>query len=727
MGSSPTQSPKPKCVGQVTHTTLLPMDIRLFAPQLTEWLQQAGVVYDERAQRLTVPTQPMADNVGRMRMIIPQPRVFDEFLPLLDKTGTFIQSILNNGSSVYDMNVDTHPSIYRDRAFRAEIGRRLLQAQDDLGVLLASPQLNRIHIGCEHPNRLAQLSAYARGDLDRPTSLCYATLAYRELNETLFSLFDVPTGSNNTYSAFTIQLFEIMGELVGSLNLLNERIDELADNLGGAPATEGDASTWAYFAFAKLCNIYETLTGTRQHMVLNEYVGHFKRVSVPMLKLKLNNMSDKIVDYAGDEWNADDVVVLTEPSEYEGEFAHVDDARTFRAYTNGYIEHLVTILETEFDDHFVEVVNGDIVAQDSNEIVYIDQGSEMGNYAWRDDTVYVEDVGDYYHTSDEGHYVFWDERNEEDVSEVPSNRNHGYHQGFRRDFTDPSTTYTIGFEVEKEDDCVMSDYDLDDADATEWCREDDGSLCDDSGFELVSPVYDLLSDRLDQDLYDKRTGDTLRAHINAEYSQSCGGHINLGERGKSGSDFFDSITAWIPLFLTIWRHRLGNTYSPIQRKPENYKRAGHYSAIQVRTRYIEIRLPSAVKNVNNLLWRRDLMRLVCTYQNLKPLQLITAMLSPKSDIGQHLRKVYSDADMLKVVSIYSQFADDMYGSYEMTNDGAGVFFKSTIRRLKNRKVTDIQIAQYADEAIDRLRRTFGHEYTRDAQGTLQLRDELINL
>ena len=275
-----------------------------------------------------------------------------------------------------------------------------------------------------------------------------------------------------------------MGELVGSLNLLNERIDELADN------PEGDA-TLAHF-FSRNCVIYTRHSQARQHMVLNEYVGHFKRVSVPMLKIKLSNMSDKIVDYAGDEWNADDVVVLTEPSEYEGEFAHVDDARTCRAYTNGYTEHLVTVLETEFDDYFVEVVNGDIVAQDSNEIVYIDQGSEMGNYAWRDDTVYVEDVGDYYHTTDEGHYFFWDERNEEYVvscratkSRIPSGSVE-HHRPF--DY--------LHCWLRSKDDCVMSDYDL-------MMRMRLSGvvrmmvLCDDS-LQVGQPCVWLLGDRSDQ-------------------------------------------------------------------------------------------------------------------------------------------------------------------------------------------------------------------------------------
>ena len=80
---------------------------------------------------------------------------------------------------------------------------------------------------------------------------------------------------------------------------------------------------------------------------------------------------------------------------------------------------------------------------------------------------------------------------------LASGEMHGYHQGFRRDYTDSNTKYTIGFEVEKEDTYVVESYPLDDVDETGWCREEDSSL--DDGFELVSPTYDLMSSMLDDD------------------------------------------------------------------------------------------------------------------------------------------------------------------------------------------------------------------------------------
>lgn len=432
--------------------------------------------------------------------------------------------------------------------------------------------------------------------------------------------------------------------------------------------------------------------------------------------------SETLTDYKGDEIVANEALVITYPSEYEGEYVHCDDAFETYAYTaRG--EHEIIVPNDE-SHYYVDVVGGTTAHRDEceDELRWLGGGNYEGEYCWEDDAIWCEDDGTYYHTDDEGTYVFWNERIEEYSTSPASGELHGYHQGFRRDYTDSSTKYTIGFEVEKEDTYVVESYNLDDVDDTGWCREEDSSL--DDGFELVSPTYDLMSSMLDDDINGSRL---LQAHINADHSRSCGGHINLGQRGITGSEFFDSIQGFVPLFLTIWRHRLGNQYSQIKRKPQDYKNAGKYSAIHVKGSYIEIRLPSAVRHVNNLLWRRDLMRIVCNNQGLKPLQVITQMLSPKSELGSHLRKIYSDEQMFKIVSIYSQFADDLYGSFNFTSDGVGVFAKSVVRRLKNRNVEPQQIVSYSYDAIDRLSNAFGSSYSNEVKATKDSLSKLIEV
>jgi hypothetical protein len=444
---------------------------------------------------------------------------------------------------------------------------------------------------------------------------------------------------------------------------------------------------------------------------------------MPMDELK----DGQVVCFNGEVENADDCLVLTAPSEHEGEYAIAEMcARPMLHHDGGF--NRVTILEDEYYSDVKQLVCGDKVwmpdYEDGCTISYIDGDYSMhnGEWCWQDDTLYCEEDGCTYHIDDEGTNIFWNERNDEYRLEEENDRQlHEYHSGFRRDFTTHDTVYTIGFEVEKEDDDPLDTWDLDAVDETGWCRESDGSLCEETGFELVSPIYDLNDPLLDSAL----EGRLLRDHINADYSSNCGGHINVGKRGLSGEEFFDSIQAFVPLFLTIWRHRLGNSYSQMQRKPDNYKRAGKYSAVNIQSRYVEFRLPPAFKNVTNLLWRRDLMRIMCANENIKPLQLITMMLNPKSELGVHLRKVYSNDQVLKVVSMYAQFADDLYGSFNFSADGVGVFHKSVVRRLKNRKVEARTIVSYSSEAVDRLRDKFGMNYVTDAQPTLEAMDKLL--
>jgi hypothetical protein len=446
--------------------------------------------------------------------------------------------------------------------------------------------------------------------------------------------------------------------------------------------------------------------------------------SMPMDELK----DGQVLDYLGEVRSEDEVIILTMPSHYAGMFCLEDEVRSLMLHHDGGYTR-VALLNNEYDDNVRELVCGDKVwmpdYEDGCSIMYIDGDYSMhqGEWSWADDTLFCEQDGSYYHMNDEGENIFWSERNEEYRLEEDRNANrmHVYHSGFRRDFTSRDTTYTIGFEVEKEDDDPLDTWDLDAVDETGWCRESDGSLCEETGFELVSPIFDLHDTVLDAAL----EGRILRDHINADYGSSCGGHINVGKRGVSGDEFFDSIQAFVPLFLTIWRHRITNQYSQIQRKPDNYKRAGKYSAINIQSRYIEFRLPPAFKSVTNLLWRRDLMRIMCDNENIKPLQLITMMLNPKSALGIHLRKVYSNDQVLKIVSLYAQFADDLYGSFNFSADGVGVFYKSAVRRLKNRKVDPRTIVSYSSEAVDRLRDKFGRDYVIDVQPTLEAMDKLL--
>jgi hypothetical protein len=208
------------------------------------------------------------------------------------------------------------------------------------------------------------------------------------------------------------------------------------------------------------------------------------------------------------------------------------------------------------------------------------------------DLVYVENADEYYHTDEEGFHFYYHPNSGEYYTYPPNQGRHGYHEGPRNDFSGDAK-FRFGVEVEKEDESVLDHHDLDDVDSMGWSREEDGSLDSDSGFELVSPTYDLFGDRFDDDL----GIEILADHINADVSTNCGGHMGFSVQGLSGSEVFDRYNGFFPLLLAMYRHRLKGTWSKIRGNKALKVGRDKYSAVNVRYDYIEFRVFSAVPSV----------------------------------------------------------------------------------------------------------------------------------
>ena len=236
------------------------------------------------------------------------------------------------------------------------------------------------------------------------------------------------------------------------------------------------------------------------------------------------------------------------------------------------------------------------------------------------------------------------------------------HEGPRNDFSGDAK-FRFGVEVEKEDEAPIDNHDLDDVDSMGWSREEDGSLDEDSGFELVSPTYDLFGDRFDDDL----GIEILADHINADVSTNCGGHMGFSVQGLSGSEVFDRYNGFFPLLLAMYRHRLKGTWSKIRGNKALKRGRDKYSAVNVRYDYIEFRVFSAVPSVKTLLWRRDLMRIMAKNPKKGVMWWIGQAMNENTATHQHLRKVYT-TDKIRLVCAYAAaIAERMngrdYGQY----------------------------------------------------------------
>jgi len=283
-----------------------------------------------------------------------------------------------------------------------------------------------------------------------------------------------------------------------------------------------------------------------------------------------------------------------------------------------------------------------------NEELYIDGDCFLDDdVARQHDYMYSERQDEWVHCDNwEGGYHDY----EEDESEA---NNADYHHLTRVNKFDSSAKFTIGFEIEKEDsDMVSICYD-DLYQTTRWIKERDGSLDDSTGYELVSPAFNLYDDMLDQDIENNRV---LRDLINASKSSDCGGHINVGSTIYNTTQLFEGLSGFFPLLYAMYEGRLDKTYSKAKKKHEYYHR-DKYSSIYIKDHVVEIRIPSAVIDVKNLLWRRDLVRIMVDNINKSELQVLRMMLNEKSKLHIHLRKVYSLDAIISKIKKFIKYSD----------------------------------------------------------------------
>jgi hypothetical protein len=196
--------------------------------------------------------------------------------------------------------------------------------------------------------------------------------------------------------------------------------------------------------------------------------------------------------------------------------------------------------------------------------------------------------------------------------------------------------------VEKEDINACGIYYKEVYDRTGWGKENDGSLDGCIGYELVSPTFDLFTNDMDNDIKDP----DLITLINAKSSENCGGHINVSSTKYSPDELFEGMSGFIPLLYSMYENRLDKSYSKAKKKQEYFYTRDKYSSFYIKNNRVEIRLPSSVKSIKNLLWRRDLMRIIMTNINASEVDVLKMIVNQRSKLYKHLRLIYTQSQLL---------------------------------------------------------------------------------
>lgn len=255
-----------------------------------------------------------------------------------------------------------------------------------------------------------------------------------------------------------------------------------------------------------------------------------------------------------------------------------------------------------------------------------------------------------------------DNYNDEDEDENHTDNdvreyNFCYHSNNREDHSNNSI-YKIGFEVEKEDvaQCKQG-YARDLFEATGWAKEHDGSLGT-GGYELVSPVFPLNIDKKVSTQWKLNSSiDNVANYINASYSKACGGHINISKQGLDSYALLTRISGYIPLFYALYENRLENHFSQAKKLSTYINNSDKYGAFHCKLNgVLEIRIFPAVKDVSNLLWRTELIRLILKYETTNYKCALGYINSPNSELNQHLRKIFSTEKLMRKAKLFAHYA-----------------------------------------------------------------------
>ena len=349
------------------------------------------------------------------------------------------------------------------------------------------------------------------------------------------------------------------------------------------------------YTLSEIRNLYEHFDGDRKKVKLfiqsveNGYVSIDGYEDAERCGLEYYNGEDFVITHYGYIQHINDVRWCEQTEEWYEE----DDGGM--VYTGRDQEWWS---QRAMDRHGVSSYNGEY---------YSDDGLEWHEIVWCEDVCEYMCMDEAYYDEDRGCWV----------SEEPSSgyvrdyhNNRGY---YKTKSWSNKPRYYIGYEIEKEDEDVRNSIEIDDFDEQTdnlWRKESDGSLNSCSGYELVSPTFELNIKKIFEHI---RGNDVLVKHINADKSYSCGGHINLSEEGLSGEQMFEKVKGYTPLLYALYYGRVDKNYCKGKSNKDLKEDNEKYQAIKIHSNRIEFRIISAVPNVDTLEWRTKLIKKMLDY------------------------------------------------------------------------------------------------------------------
>lgn len=225
--------------------------------------------------------------------------------------------------------------------------------------------------------------------------------------------------------------------------------------------------------------------------------------------------------------------------------------------------------------------------------------------------------------------------------------------------------FFVGFEIEKaQRSTVLSITGQDFVRHTGWGKEWDSSLGD-WGYELVSPIYDIMEDGYLQEIEEMPI---LKQHIEAKCNDRCGGHINISSRKHTPYGLYEGIKNYIPLLYTMYAKRMLNQYCAAKTFADiedNEYSDGHYLAVKIKKHLIELRIFPKVETVKQLKWRVGLLRVMLNNLNKTEHEIIEMLNDSQSDLYKHLKELYTRKQIEKKARMYAALWEIFSGGEQL--------------------------------------------------------------
>lgn len=181
--------------------------------------------------------------------------------------------------------------------------------------------------------------------------------------------------------------------------------------------------------------------------------------------------------------------------------------------------------------------------------------------------------------------------------------------------------------------------------------ERDGSC----GVEAVTNILPLLPSGLWRNkvysmMHDARN---IIEDMRSPSNMKCGGHITLSCEGITGRELFKAVRLNMGIVYALFRHRLNNRYCNANKELVLDYMGTRYCTIQQKDNVIEVRLPSRVQSVKQMMRRYELMYELLDFSVNNPNGSFNSFLKKVTPI---VKSMY-DGDMDKVQEIFKLAKD----------------------------------------------------------------------